>query len=41
MANFILNRTPPVQDFLLYLLNYFYWFFETMNNAAPELGKHM
>lgn len=31
----------PVQEYLLYLLNYFYWFFETMNNASPEPNRQM
>ena len=35
------DRMPPVQEYLLCLLNYFQWFFETMNNASPKNEQHM
>ncbi|CAF3036758.1 unnamed protein product [Rotaria sp. Silwood2] len=32
---------PQVHEFLLYLLNYFYWFFETMDNTLPKNERYI
>ncbi|UJR26707.1 hypothetical protein I4U23_008023 [Adineta vaga] len=34
-------RTPQVNEYFLYLLNYFHWFFEITNNASPNIEKHI
>ena len=36
-----LSSASQVHEFLLYLLNYFYWFFETMNNASSKHEQQM
>ncbi|CAF1041746.1 unnamed protein product [Rotaria sp. Silwood1] len=32
---------PQVHEFLLYLLNYFYWFFETMDNTLSKNERYI